>query len=223
MEKKMQANPLNDMAESRGLLLAGIAAPVVLTVAIVLAGYYEPDYSHVSQYVSELGAVGASHQRAFNYGGLFLSGLLTVLFALGLYLRVKPRALLVAISVLAALAGVGRLVAGLFPCDAGCNMEEMSIPATIHASAAFIGVMSGVFAPILLAIGLRRCRQNILFRLSAGLGSASLVLAVFFFGFGKGLPYIGVIQRLILAAFYVWVIAVALTIDALQPDDRRRD
>ena len=219
----MRANPLDDTSESRGLLLAGIAAPVVLTVAIVLAGYYEPDYSHVSQYVSELGAVGASHQRAFNSGGLFLSGVLTVLFALGLYLRVKPHTSLVATSVLAALAGVGRLVAGLFPCDAGCNMEEMSLPATVHSLAAFIGLLSGALAPIFLAIGLRRSRQNILFRLSAGLGSASLVLAVIFFGFGKGLPYIGVIQRLILAAFYAWVVAVALRIDALNPGDRPRD
>ena len=215
--------PLDNALERRGLLLAGIAAPVVLTVAVVLAGYYEPDYSHVSQYVSELGAVGASHQRAFNYGGLFLSGLLTVLFAVGLCSRVKPRALLVASSVLAALAGVGRLVAGLFPCDAGCVMEDMSMPATIHASAAFISLMSGAFAPVVLAFGLRRFRQSILFRVSVGLGSASLVLVVFFFGFGKGLPYIGVIQRLILAAFYAWVAAVAIRIDSLQPDDRRRD
>jgi len=215
--------PLDNALERRGLLLAGIAAPVVLTVAVVLAGYYEPDYSHVSQYVSELGAVGASHQRAFNYGGLFLSGLLTVLFAVGLCSRVKPRVLLVASSLLAALAGVGRLVAGLFPCDAGCVMEDMSMPATIHASAAFVSLLSGAFAPVLLAFGLRRFRQSILFRVSVGLGSASLVLVVFFFGFGKGLPYIGVIQRLILTAFYAWVAAVAIRIDSLQPDDRRRD
>lgn len=214
----MQANPLRDTSESRGLLLAGIAAPLVLTVAVVLAGHYEPDYSHISQYVSELGAVGASHQRAFNYGGLFFAGVLTVLFALGLYLRVTPRASLVAISALVALAGVGRLVTGLFTCDAGCNMEEMSSPAAIHFFASSIGSLSEVLAPILLAIGLRGYRQNILFRLSAGLGFASLVLLVLLLGSGNELPYVGVIQRLMLAVFYAWVGAVALRIDALQLD-----
>jgi len=221
MEKTAQVFRPAAASEGRGLLLAGYAAPVVLTVAIVLAGRFEPGYSHVSQFVSELGAVGASHQKSFSYGGLFLSGLLTVLFALGLYLQVKPRASLVATSVLAALAGFGRLVAGLFPCDAGCVVEDMSIPATIHASAAFVGLMSGALAPVLLAVGLRKYRQSSLFRLSVGLGSASLALVVIFFGFGKGLPYIGVIQRLTLATFYAWVVAVALRIDALQPNDRR--
>ena len=214
--------PLDDVPESRGLLLAGIAAPVVLTVAMVLAGHFEPDYSHASQYVSELGAVGASHQRAFNYGGLVSSGLLTVLFSLGLYSRVKPRAPLVASCVLVAIAGFGRLVAGLSPCDAGCVMEDMSLSATIHASAGFISLMSGALAPVLLAIGLRTHRQSILFWLSVGLGFASLALVVLFFGFGKELPYLGVIQRLILASLYTWIVAVALAVDRVLLNGRLR-
>lgn len=222
MEKKEQVYPPDDASESRRLLLAGIAAPIVLTVAVVMAGHFEPDYSHVSRFVSELGAVGASHQKAFNYGGLSVAGLLTVLFSLGLYLRVKPRAPLVASSVLVALAGFGRLVAGLSPCDAGCVMEDMSTLATIHASAAFISLMSGAFAPVLLAIGLRGYRQNVLFRLSVGLGFASLMLVVLFFGFGKELPYIGVIQRLTLATLYTWIVAVVLTIDRPRFNGRLR-
>ena len=219
MEQTEQTYRPTTDSDGRGLLLAGFVAPVVLTVAIVLAGRFEPDYSHVSQFVSELGAVGASHQKSFSYGGLFLSGLLTFLFALGLYTRVKPNIALVASSGLAALAGFGRLLAGLFPCDAGCVIEDMSMPAAIHASAGFVALTSGAFAPVLFAIGLRRYGQSPLFRLSVGLGSASLVLVVIFFGFAKELPYIGVIQRLALATFYAWVVAVALGIDALQPAD----
>lgn len=93
------------------------------------------------------------------------------------------------------------------------------MPAAIHASAGFVALTSGAFAPVLFAIGLRRNGQSPLFRLSVGLGSASLVLVVIFFGFAKELPYIGVIQRLALATFYAWVVAVALGIDALQPAD----
>jgi hypothetical membrane protein len=190
-------------------------------VAIAVAGQFEPGYSHVSQFVSELGAFGASHQRVFNYGGLFSSGLLTVLFALGMYTRVKPRTWFIASSLLVAFAGFGRLVAGVFPCDAGCDMEDMSIPATIHALAGFVALTSGAFAPLLLATGLRRQRQSPLFPLSVGLGSACLILVIILFGLGRGLPYVGVLQRLILAAFYGWVVVVALKIDVLQPDDRR--
>ena len=212
----VETNPRHDTTEGRGLLLAGLAAPIVLAVAVVVAGRFEPGYSHISQFVSELGAVGASNRIVFSYGGLFLSGLLTVLFALGMYLLVKPSQSFVASSLLAALAGFGRLVAGVFPCDAGCVIENMSFLATLHALAGFAALSSGAFAPLLLAMGLRRRRQSQLFWLSVGLGGASLVLVFIMFGFGKGLPYVGVIQRLILAAFYTWVVAVALKVDELR-------
>jgi hypothetical membrane protein len=220
MDAEIQPNPRTETAKGRGLLTAGIAAPVVLTAAIVLAGQFEPGYSHVSQFVSELGAVGASHQKVFNYGGLFLSGLLTVSFALGMFLQVKPRAWFVASSLLVASAGLGRLAAGVFPCDAGCVIEDMSTAATIHAIAGFVALTSGALAPLLLAEGLRRHRHSRLLPLSVGLGSASLILVVVLFGLGKGLPYIGLIQRLILAAFYAWIVALVLRIDVLQHDVR---
>ena len=204
-------------SEGRGLLVAGFAAPLVLTVAIVLAGHFEPGYSHVSQYVSELGAAGASHQKSFNYGGLFLSGVLTFLFALGLYVRVKPRASLIASSVLVAAAGLGRLVAGLFPCDAGCVMENMSVPAAIHTIAGFIALTCGAFAPLFLAVGSKGERKSELFWPSVGLGFTSVALVVVLFVFGKELPYVGLIQRLVLVAFYVWVVAVAFRINGMQP------
>jgi hypothetical protein len=68
MEQTEQTYRPTTDSDGRGLLLAGFVAPVVLTVAVVLAGRFEPDYSHVSQFVSELGAVGASHQKSFSYG-----------------------------------------------------------------------------------------------------------------------------------------------------------
>jgi hypothetical membrane protein len=200
----------------RALLLAGLAAPIVLIVAIVAAGDSEPGYSHVSQFVSELGAVGAAHQNPFNYGGLFFSGLLTVLFALGMYLQVKPRAWFVASSLLVAVAGIGRLVAGVFPCDAGCAIGNMSNTATVHVVAGFFALTSGATAPLLLAVGLRRRGQNRLFWVSAGLGCSSLILVTVLFGLGKGFPYVGAVQRLALAAFYGWIVAVTLNIEALE-------
>lgn len=200
----------------RVLLLAGIAAAVVLAVAIAWAGSLEPDYSHMAQFVSELGALGATHQEVFNYGGLVLAGLLTVVFSVGLHLRREPGRWFIASTALVALAGVGRVVAGLFPCDPGCNMEDMSVSARIHALAGFVALVSGALAPLLLAIGLRKRRESALFGLSLALGLASVVLVVLLFGLGPGATFIGAIQRLVLAAFYGWVAVVAVECGALQ-------
>jgi hypothetical protein len=171
--------------------------------------------------VSELGAVGATHPKLFSYGGLFLPGLLTVVFAFGMYLLVRPNRWLVASSLLVALAGFGRMTAPIFPCDAGCVVDDMSFSATMHALFGFIALTSGTFAPLILAMGLRRQRRTRLFSLSVGLGGWPLVLVLVMFGFGKALSFVGVIQRLILAAFYLWMVVVVLNVDALkgQPTD----
>jgi len=207
-------------SESRGLLLAGIAAPVVMAGAILVAGQLEPDYSHATQYVSELGAVGATNATAFNLVGLSLVGLLTILFAIGMYRQVRPSAWLVTSSALVAVAGLGRLAAGFFPCDAGCALEGMSTTATIHAGMGFMALNAGVIAPVALAIGLRHRRPHPLFGSSVGLGVLSVVLAVVFFGLGKELvPNIGIVQRTLLAALYAWIVAIVLNIDTLSPKD----
>jgi len=201
---------------SRVLLLAGIAAAVVLTVAIAWVGFLEPDYSHMAQFVSELGALGATHQEVFNYSGLVLAGLLTAVFSVGLHLRLEPGRWFIVSSALVALAGIGRMIAGLFPCDPGCNMEDMSVSARIHALAGFVALLSGALAPLLLAFGLRERPESALFRPSLALGLASVVLVVLLFGLGPGAPFIGAIQRLVLAAFYGWVAVVAVKYGALQ-------
>ncbi|MCG6955982.1 MAG: DUF998 domain-containing protein [Gemmatimonadetes bacterium] len=211
-----QNEPGQDTTTGRRLLQVGAAAPVLFVVAVVVAGLFEPGYSHTSQFVSELGAVGAAHPKLFSFGGLFLPGLLTVVFAFGMYLLVRPNRWLVASSLLAALAGFGRMTAPLFPCDPGCVVDDMSFAATMHALFGFTALASGTFAPLMMAMGLRTQRRTRLFSFSVGLGGWPLVLVFFMFGVGKALGFVGVIQRLILAAFYIWVVAVALSVDVLE-------
>jgi hypothetical membrane protein len=217
----LQTNPGTDTTKGRGLLRAGIAAPVVFAVAVVVAGHFEPGYSHTSQFVSELGAVGAAHPKLFAFGALFVPGLLTVAFALGMYLLVRPHPWLVASSVLAALAGLGRLAGPFFPCDAGCAIHDMSFTAMVHSVAGFLSLTSGTLAPLALAIGLKRRPRSRLWWWSAALGGWPLVLVFVMFGFAETLSFVGVIQRIILAAFYTWVVAVALDTDALRASPAR--
>lgn len=205
-----------ELVKPRRLLEIGIAAPVVFAVVVLVTGRFEPGYSHVSQFVSELGAIGAAHPKLFSYGALFVPGLLTVAFALGLYLLVRPRPWLVASSILAALAGLGRLTGPFFPCDAGCAVHDMSFKAIVHSVAGFMALAGGALAPLAMAIGLRGQPRSRLWWWSAGLGGWPLVLVLVMFGFAETLSSVGVIQRIVLAAFYTWVVAVALNPDALQ-------
>jgi hypothetical protein len=76
---------------------------------------------------------------------------------------------------------------------------------------------------MVLAFGLRRRGRNLLFLASAGFGFASVVLVVLLFGLGPGTSFIGTIQRLVLAAFYGWIVFVSTQLGALRRQGREGD
>jgi hypothetical membrane protein len=104
----------------RILSLCGIFAPVLLLSAVLIAGSLHPDYSHISQAISELGAQGAPYRSILNFVGLVPAGILTLLFSLAMFRRIKGGTALYISCSLVALVGLGRLLAGIFPCDPGC-------------------------------------------------------------------------------------------------------
>lgn len=70
---------------ARFLLFLGILVPLIYLGAILGAAFYYPHYSHVTQYVSELGAKASPHREIFNYG-MMACGAAAVLAAFGFFL-----------------------------------------------------------------------------------------------------------------------------------------
>jgi len=201
-------------AIDRGCLWAGIAAPLVLAVASLVAGRLQPSYSHLHQFISELGASGARYGAVMNYGGLIPAGALTLLFALAMYRGTKGHLALRGSSVLVALIGIGRSGAGFFSCDPGCSMAAMSPDAQLHVAFGLLAFGSGVFAPLLFAWGIRRQGRGPLFWLSLTVGLLSAVLVPVLFRGSPGTPYAGTLQRSLLVLAYGWIVAVALALGA---------
>jgi hypothetical protein len=143
-----------------------------------------------------------------NLGGLIPAGALTVAFALAMYRRYRPGTALAVSSSLVALAGMSRLIAGIFPCDPGCSLEAMSSSARIHAAAGLSAFVSGMVAPFLFAVAMRTERVR-LFWPSLALGAGALVAFALGSQQGANSPYIGAFQRLHLAFFHAWVLVVA--------------
>jgi hypothetical protein len=181
---------------------------LALGLAVLVAGSLHPGYSHASQFISELGATGAPYRAVMNFGGIIPAGVLTVAFALAMYWNFGPGFSLAVSSALAAVAGLGRLTAGIFPCDPGCSMVEMSRPAQIHMLGGFVSFTCGILAPLVFAFAIRSVRPR-LSVLSLVLGLGALVALVAGMQQGQGSPFVGVFQRLHLAFFYGWVTVVA--------------
>lgn len=198
---------------TRWLAAGGIVAPILDVLITAWLGTLDPGYSHVRQFISELGATGRPYARVFSVWCV-LYGLLFAAFAVAMargFDRQKgswlgPCALLVvaACSILSAF----------FPCDPGCVGETMS--AHVHILVGEIATAAVVLAPFLASIGMRRSETWSSYR-ALTLGAGMLLAAVagwlavcHYAGLGRAACALGAAQRLFLGILYVWVEVVAI-------------
>jgi hypothetical protein len=130
-------------------LYCGIISPILWLALIATAGALRPDFSHVTQYISELAERGSATEALMRYGAFGLTGLLYLCFAGALLATFRNGWLSRAAALLIALDGVGRMGAGAFPCDPGC--VQVSLGPDLHKLFATIGFSSGIlpaFGPV---------------------------------------------------------------------------
>lgn len=190
------------------LILCGLAAPVLWVGQIVAAGLVLPGFNPVTHYISELGAQGAVTALWVRWGAFGLTGLLYVLFALSLLSMRKGWAL--AVAVLLALDGLGRMGAGLFNCDAGC--DGISARQHWHHVCAVLGFVSGNLAAFVCTWGLwrdpRRAARTLARQALLCAVSAALCLLLLKQLEGPGLPF-GLFEHLASGILSVWLFAFA--------------
>lgn len=192
----------------RILCLSGIAAPIFLLLAVLLSGFLHPGYSHISQAISELGAKGVSYKDILNYAGLIPAGLLTIIFSVAMFKHFIGKPALFISSCLVALMGIGRLFAGIFPCDPGC-IPIVSISGRLHMVCGFASLFAGSIAPLIFGLGLKRLDSESLFYWSLILGLSTVIM--FFLLISQlAMPYFGGIQRILLILTYSWIILISI-------------
>ena len=128
-------------------LYCGVISPILWLALIAAAGALRPDFSHVTQYISELGERGSATEALMRYGAFEFTGFLYVCFAGALLATFRNGWLLTAATLLVALDGVGRIGAGVFPCDPGC--VQATLGPDPHRVFATIGFCSGILTAVL--------------------------------------------------------------------------
>lgn len=196
----------------RWLAACGILAPIIDVLITAWLGALDPDYSHVRQYISDLGETGRPYAAVFSVWCV-LWGLLFGGFALALARGLDrgtgswlgPGALLV----MAACS----ILSGLFPCDAGCAGETLS--ARLHLLSGEVGTAATVVAPFLALMGMRRSerwRSHRALTLGTGLLLAAVAGWLAVCHYARVSPSVGALgaaQRLFLGILYLWVEVVA--------------
>jgi len=135
-------------------LYCGIISPLLWLALIATAGALRPDFSHVTHYISELGERGSATEALMRYWAFGFTGFLYLCFAGALLAAFRTGSLFRVATLLIALDGVGRIGAGVFPCDAGC--VQTTAGPNLHKWFATLGFCSGIAAAFLWAFLVRR-------------------------------------------------------------------
>lgn len=193
--------------KSRIFAAAGIAAPLLWAGAVIYCGSVRPGYSHVTQFISELGERGSSTESIMRIAGFYLPGLLVVMFALNLLSRSAGWL----VAALLIINGAARVTAGMFPCDPGCPAPGGSVTQAVHNAAAMVNGLSVLAAALVCSVRLwkiERGRFAGYSLVSAIVGTVFLVLMVMNLTTRSD---VGVFQRLSFGTMNLWLAVFALS------------
>lgn len=187
------------MASARKVGWTGIAATVLFVTALSVFAALDPAYSHLTNAVSELGAVGAPNQLAWNLIGFLAVGLLLAAFGRELGRAVEtPSA-----GWLLVLFGLS-FAATAAPAD----MSDLSSPgSTAHIVASQAVLLFWLLALIRLLF-LKRFGggQRLMTALALLLAVGTIVVR------GAELLPPGLTQRLSFAVVFGWVLAASVSL-----------
>ena len=140
--------------------VCGLLAPVTFVVGLVVGDLRQPEaFSPADDDISDLGAITAESPWLYNQVAANLTGLLVLVFALGLWGALGgglPARLGV---LLLGLVGVGMFLDGLFRLDcrgidAGC--DNTSWHSSVHGKESVVTATCLYLAPVVLAFAFRR-------------------------------------------------------------------
>lgn len=135
-------------------ILCGILGPLMWLSLIGMAGSMRPEFSHATQYISILGERGSDTEALMRYAAFEFTGFLYICFASALKATFREIKFSTLAACLIALEGIGRIGAGVFPCDPGC--AGLSSSQELHRLFATVGFLSGILASIAWGIIFRR-------------------------------------------------------------------
>jgi len=200
-------------------ILCGMLAPLLWASAIIFCGSLRPEYSHFTQYISELGERGSSTEFIMRYAGFVPTGLMHMAFAAFLYVAFRGGRLSVIAATLLAINGLARIGAGMFPCEPGCVGPELLLSQQLHSLSAGIGFVAFIGASVMWGILLQRylsLRGLSLF--SVGCGTLGLVFLLLMVWSAELRAGTGLYERLSSGVLSLWVLVFAAKLWRLEAD-----
>ncbi|MFL6030393.1 MAG: DUF998 domain-containing protein [Gaiellaceae bacterium] len=199
--------------------VCGILALLTVSIGWIGGALAQPDaYSSADDDLSDLGAQTANSAWIYNQIADNLTGILVILFALGLWRALSPDVLGRIGAGAVMLTGLGVFLDGVFRLDCrgidvGCTNDSWHSDA--HKMSNRFTVAATLAAPVILAFAFRRLREwRALWVPSLAAVPASIVVGALFSIFGDGAAV-----RATTLTWFAWLVFVAVhLIRAARPD-----
>ena len=188
------------------LATCGIIAPISLTIVLIVLGFLWPGYNPATQFISELGGVGAPNAIIYA-AGFALTGILITAFAFGLHRGINKESRSTTGSALIVVYGLGMVAQAFFPWD---KANLASFTSTMHLVAGWTYWTAMTLAPLFIGRRLKNDSQWKSYRvysLATGLVTAVLILileSIWIEG------YMGVLQRIAVGVPLLWIEIMAI-------------
>jgi hypothetical membrane protein len=203
--------------------LCGVLAPLLWAAVILIAGGLRPGFSHYAQYISELGERGSTTELLMRYGAFIPTGLMHMGFAALLYARFRGNRYAALAAALVALNGLGRIGAGMFPCEVGCAGPHVLLSQKMHRVSAAVGFLAIIGAAVLwgrIFKALESLRGLHVYSIASG--ALGLVFLMLMSWSGESRAGTGLYERLSSGVLSLWVFVVALRLHVTSAADAVR-
>jgi Protein of unknown function (DUF998) len=197
----------------------GMLGVLFFTASTILAGLQLPDYSHVSQLISESYAIGTPYGLPLRFAGFLPAGLFLAAFAF-YAVRAFPASGIASagFTLLGIFYGLGTVVVSLFPCDEGCNkaMADPSISQIIHN---LTGMLTYLLVPaciLMLGIAALKWPKG---KYVAFSGIAFGLTAILFAGLlsvDRNSTIAGFYQRVVEGSILLWILVCSIYLRSLE-------
>lgn len=174
----------------------------------VIGGAMFEGYSHVSQFISELGARDAPNEYLIRFGGFLPTAVFLSVFAI-LAHSVLPRSRKCTFGFVGIFVfSFTYLVAVFFPCDPGCRPIHPSTSQTLHNLIGFMGYLLVPLSLGLLGASAKTWNKGKTLSLLGSVGAVTSLIGLL--TLTPESPYVGVSQRMLEASLLAWIVACGI-------------
>ena len=194
--------------QKKYIFWTGILSVILFINTTIIAGFFQPKYNHLSQFISELYAVDAPNADLIRFFGYLPSGILFIIFSL-LANKATLKSKMKSVGFFGIMVGYGfgTIICAIYNCDAGCNPQFInpSLSQIIHNLMGMLTYLIVPFSILLIAIASRNWKNSIPYTLFSYIIFTISFTFVIVLNLNLDSHYKGLIQRIIEGSILFWI------------------